>query len=778
MTGARMPSDDGRTAGLRPRRLSGEPAGAVGPGRRGLRERGTAALAVLWASVRPTRNRATGYVAFGAVGALIGTSAVVGAGAAGALPDLADVGAWLGSSEKGTAAHANGLTGDIDGMVDLPTGDHPVSISQDGRTVLVLDKKTGEVIRIDPAQLTAEQSTKYTSSDLQLVAGGSYAYVVNPVKATVQRIDPVTTTPVGPPTDLGTAPLGQAAADPTGTLWVPQPANGTVTPFPHGRKARALPVTKAENHNLVMTLANGEPVVTDTTAGTMTMLTVKAPGVKAELPSFVRDASPEEVLVPGTTDGSVVPVLAAGSGRMALLDTRTANLTSAFLGAGGKGRYGAPQVLGSKVYVPDHANGTLKVYDTADSAIEEPVKVTEKPGELEVFVRNGLLWVNDQDNEAAAVVNTDGGVKRIGKYKTDVPGPRKPGENPPVADNVPNVPAVPDRPDPGPRDPGNGGGGGGGGDKPAPRPEPSRSRTPEPTPTPKPTPTPTPTPTAPSPRPKLPPGTPQAQAGADGITVTFSPSSGLKPERYSLPKVSGGDMAVPGMRVTPQSVGPDGPFQFHVGGLDCGQEYSFHVVAHFAGGDSMNSPLSGRVRPCTAPAAPGNLRAAPLQGGHGGTVTWQPPANASGTVTYTVSWPGGSTTTSGTSATVNNLSNGQNHTITVTSKNEAGGGAGANTALDLTPPQRTRNIRNNVNDGQPVRLRSGPGSNTAKAGEIPAGWNGAVTVHCHQTGTSEQHPSTGARSSVWARITYSGTTAWISDLWLEVAGDADVWTCQ
>ncbi|MBE9500163.1 hypothetical protein IHE61_25465 [Streptomyces sp. GKU 257-1] len=83
--------------------------------------------------MRPDRRRTTGYIALCSVGALVGTSVVVGSGSAGAVPDLADIGAWLTSSRTGEAAHANGLTGDVDGKVKLPgMGDHPVSISQDG----------------------------------------------------------------------------------------------------------------------------------------------------------------------------------------------------------------------------------------------------------------------------------------------------------------------------------------------------------------------------------------------------------------------------------------------------------------------------------------------------------------------------------------------------------------------------------------------------------------------------------------------------------------------
>ena len=796
MTGAPMPSSGGRTPGLRPRRLVEEPAETGEPARRGpgFKKRVGDLLSSLWTAVRPTRNRATGYVAIGAVGALIGTSAVVGVGAAGALPDLADIGAWLGSSEQGSAAHANGLTGDVDGKVDLPTGKNPISISQDGKTVLVLDKKTGKVIRIDPSQLTAEQATQYSSSDLQLVAGGSYAYVVNPVKGTVQRIDPMTTGPIGSPVNLGVRPLGEAVVDPKGTLWVPQPTNGKVVPFPGGKKGKPLTVTKGKNHNLVMTLANGEPIVTDTTDAITTMLGVEATGLKIKLPSFIQDASPEDVLIPSSTDGSVVPILAAESGKMALLDTRTANLTNAAIGGGGKSEYGPPQVLGSRVYIPDYSNGTLKVYNTAESALEPPLKVTDEPGELEVFVRNGLLWVNDQDNEAAGVINADGKLSRIGKYKTDVPSAKKPDEAPPVVDNVPNVPAQP-APNPGTPTPGpppsrgngngngndnsNGNGSGGDEGEPAPRPEPepSKSETPKPKPS-KPLDAckvdPSKCGVVPPP---MPPGTPQAQAGPNGVTVTFQPAAGVKPKSYTLQTTTGG--APVNAQVSPGSIGPDGPFQFQVTGLSCANEYSFRVVASFKGGEQKASQPSPAVRPCTAPAAPRNVRIASYNtGGHGFTVAWQPPSNASGTITYTVSWPGGSKKTTGTSAQVSGLSNGRTYNVTVTSANAAGGGSSASVVADLNPRPQTMRIVHNDNDTETVGIRSVPSSTAGKRnGSIPGMSSPSVTVHCKTTGSTETHPYDKVTSNVWAHLTYKGITGYVADIYVDSRKNPNVWDC-
>lgn len=770
-------SGEGRTPGLRPRRLNDQAAKAAaeeelrqGPG---WRRRCAHALAVAWAHLRPTGNRTTGYVAIGAVGALVGTSAVVGVGAAGTLPRISDIGAWLGSSGKGEAAHANGLTGDVDGKVKLPgmAGDS-IQISQDGKTVLVLDEETGKVVRIDPAQLTPEQSSDYSGSGpggLQLVSGGAFAYIVNASDGTVQRIDPVLTTPIGAPVDLGAGPLGEAAVDPSGTLWVPLPTKGQVVPFVAGHKAKPIEVAKPK-HNLLLTLAAGEAVVTDATGATTSLLSADSvTGVKLQvnLADDIATADPDSVLVPAATEGSVVPVLASSIGRMTMVDVHTGSITTASLGKS-KHTYGAPQVLGTQVYVPDQSDGTLRVYDTAQAALQKPIKVTGEPGDLEAFTRDGLLWVNDQNNSAAAVIGTDGKVHRIGKYATDVPTARKPKDKEPVTDNVPSQPSQPTQ-------------------APATTPptENPATRTPQKPKKPK-----VVDPCTAHPEkcgvvpPPAAPGTPQVQSGSGTMTVNFSPSSGLRPTGYKL------NGAPAGATVTPTTVGPDGPFTFQVRGGSCAQQYTFSVVATFTGGRTMESGKSSPVRPCVVPGAPVNLTAKPPAGGHAANVTWGKPANAGQmSITYKVTWSGavsGSASTTSTSHTIQGLKNSQQYNVIVASSNAAGSGPGAATTANLTPPPVTLHVANNVNDGNPVYYHTQPNTTSPRAsGRFEAGDNSSpLVVHCQVRGERVTHDTYGWSSDIWDKFEHAGGYAYISDLWVSTSRAAsgqfspEVWQCE
>ena len=764
-----MAGDSG-VLGLRPRRLT-DGSSTPEPERPGLKERWAALVTAAWATMRPTRNRVTGYIAIGAVAALIGTSLAVGVGASGSLPSLADIGAWLASSEKGEVAHANGLTGDVDGKVTLPPGmeGHPVSVSQDGKTILVLDEETGRVVRVDASQLTAEQSADYGTAGLQLVSGGAYAYVIDPEKGTVQRIDPAKTIAEGPAVKLD-GKLGAAVVDPQGTLWVPVPGKGTVVPFVEGRRSTAVKVAKA-GHDLVLTLADGRPVVTDRTAAVMRVLSVTGAQDSFNLDGGIDNSAPADILVPASTEGSLVPVLARDSGTLALVDIGNGHTTTARLGAGGRS-FGAPQVLGKKVYIPDESAGKLLVYDTAASELADPVVVTKKAGKLELFVRNGLLWVNDQNNAAAAVINTSGKVRHIGKYRTDVPSARKPGDKP-VDESVPTAapasqgPPRTAAPAPAPSAPAAGGG----------QPKPS-APAPAPT-TQKPSASPSPSPSkncdvvweAGCPEPAAP-GTPQAQSGNGTITITFAAASGVTPTRYVLKGLADGQT------VSPAQTGADGPFTFEVKGGSCDSQYSYTVVAEYpAGAPSKESAASAPVRPCIAPGTPQGLSVAVPQGGHGGTLTWQAPSGADASVKYTVSGPTGTQSTTATTYTYKNLQNSNTYAVSVTASNAAGSGGGTGSTLNLTPPDKAKNIVHNDNDNNPLYIRSGPSTSNGKQGTIPGNSSPSVTVHCKTTGQSVTHPFTNATSNVWGKITYRGVSGYVADIYLDSRYDNDVWDC-
>ncbi|MEU8131888.1 hypothetical protein [Streptodolium elevatio] len=372
-------------------------------------------------ALKPGRGRTTTAVALGAAGSLIAGMVVAGMGAAGANPDLSDIGAWLASDKKGNVAHVNGLTGQVDGRVKLPRNDDTrLQVSEDGNTVLVLDESTGTVSRIDPSQLTVPQTFDHETPGLKLASGGGKAWLVDAANGQVRPIDPVSLAPLGAPLDVGGKPLGEAQADPAGTLWVPVPSTGQLVPVTGDKLGSPIKVAEP-NGALLLTMASGRPVVTDVKGGQM--LIVSGNGVErtVKLPEDMAKGNPEKLLAPGLSEGPVVPVLAADTGTLTLVDIDSGSVTAVPLTVPAHD-FAPPQVLGAKVYIPDRSAGSLFVYNIVQAKFEDQLKVTGVPGKLEAYVRDGLLWVNDQDSATAAVVNVQGQLQLIGKYE-NTPGP-------------------------------------------------------------------------------------------------------------------------------------------------------------------------------------------------------------------------------------------------------------------------------------------------------------------------------------------------------------------
>lgn len=797
---------DADARGLTPLRLDDSPEDPVPAPRRG-RGRWPAWATRSGRSGR-RRDRVTAYFIGTAVLALVAATVVVGTGAADSVPRLGNMGAWLPNSGDGSTTHVNGPSGRPDGRVTVPGAQgHDIKVTEDGSTVVVVDETTGTVSRVDPSRLDVPSQQTYEPGAL-VVSGGGGSWLVDEMQGTVQLIDTTDLKPLSARVDMGARPIGRPQADSRGTLWVPLPSKGQLVPV-NGATPGAPILVGPPDPALRLTLAADRPVVTSPLAGTVTVATGK--GLSVRLPPDFPAAGPDaRVLTPETTPGTIVPVLAPTTGQLALVDIDRGLLTSVALPSGpGSRDYAPPQVLGTRVFIPDRAAGNVVVYDTAKGVLNAPIPVTNTPAPaMDAFVRGDMLWVNDRNSSKAVVVEASGQVHRVDKYgtpaspvpdgsDTGTPSP-KPSETPRTGD--PGGPATATDPgsEPGSA-PGSASGSAPAGDPlppatrpgadpgdasgeppliprtqpppqppapPAPLPRtsapPTPSAPPAPTPPPPPPPPPPTTTSQPPPAPS-PPGVPQVTSGPGWIRVVFSPSAGQRPTGYTL--AMPGNAA--GMTVTPNTpVGPGGPFQFTVRGGLCDQQYSFRVVATYPGGGTTTSSASPPARPCTVPGTVGGLKATPSAGGHGGTLTWQAaPANG-GTLTYRVEVNGVVRQTNSTSITVDSLRNSATHQIRVTAQSAAGRGPAATTALNLTPPPRTLSVGPNRLNTNPVNVREAPNTQAAPVTTIPGGQEPAITVHCQTRGGSATRDDGSASSTIWDRVTVNGRTGWITDLYV------------
>ncbi|MFP3963989.1 fibronectin type III domain-containing protein [Actinomadura fulvescens] len=635
------------------------------------------------------RDRVTGQVAIGLVGLLLVTAVVYGVGVASAKYRLADVGAWLSAKSKGVLVHVNGPAAKVDGKAALlpQTRNHRIKVVQDGTTVLLVDVDTGVVSRIDPSQLKVTQSRALGGLDLQLLAGAGRAYTVDPVKGAVQGIDPVSLTPLGPPVVLP-PPLEEAGVDGRGTLWVPVPQTGQVTPFRDGKALPAVSVGKAGDR-LSLVMAAGEPVVVNSTAATA--MVIGGSGVRHDvrLPSTVR-ASNAEALAPARTEGTLVPLLVRSTGSLVLLDSATGRQRGVALKLP-RHRYQAPQILGPRVYVPDETLGQLHVFNTATGSSERPVPVAGRDSTLEVFVKEGMLWAHDPGQASAVVVNGDGTASEFGKYDDEVAGgdKRKP------------LPA--------------------GGDGQSPPADPSPPPSPRP-------------PDAPTPPTEL---TTRFEGGA--MRIGFKPSRGGTPVAYVLKNVSRG------LAVSPRVLAPNaGTFEFGVAGGDCDKEYGFRVAVRYRDARGRTAELVSDpgppVRPCSAPLAPRDVTAEATSAGV--KVSWEP-GSPDRSARYQVSsrgpdGPSNASGVRGTSVTLRDLFTNGQYTFSVRASNGAGGADGPELNVRLEGPPQDYPIQHNDKSTAYVRAQADGTSGTVFTYQ---GNGETLTLLCQVKGADYAHPN-------------------------------------
>lgn len=699
------------------------------------------------------RDRLTGQIAIGLTGVLVVGAVVFGIGVASARYTLADIGAWLSAGNKGMAVHANGLAGRVDGKAELirQMRGHRIKIVQDGGAVLIVDQDTGVVSRIDPSQLKVSQSRAFGAPGLQVVVGGGRAYTVDATKGGVQRIDPVTLSAIGQPATLS-PPLGQAGIDARGTLWVPAPQSGQVVPFQDGRQLAPATVG-SPGDRLALTIADGQPVITNSTAASATVIKSSGSQLKTALPSTVRRSGPAGVLAPAQTEGRIVPLLAREAGSLILLDTGNGTPSPVKLKLP-RHRLATPQVLGSRVYIPDETAGALLVYNSATNAFEPQLRVTGRPSSLDVFVKDGLLWAHNPNDSRAIVVDRKDGVKQIEKYDDKVPG----GQRRPI----------PTQGDPrGGRGNPNGGGRGGGGREDGGSPSGIPQR--------------------PPPRPDQPPTAPanlRVTPGTGTMTVDFQPSLGGRPTGYVLKDTAG-------LTVTPARLAPDsGTHTFQVTGGKCQTEYRFRVAVTYkddrgAEAEVVSQP-SDPVRPCVPPGAPSAVSGTATA--QGAKVTWTAPQGTTSTpVTYGLTWTGAKSGSrsgvTGTSATLGEVWKNGSYTFTVTSANGAGAGQRSSWTGALTGPTTRYAVRNNGKSNGKVNQRPDTASPDVAVmfdnnGEL-------VPVHCQARGTYFAHSNGDPNfaGDMYAKITYAGKQGYTIGYlistpgsWKSFAGPT-VWEC-
>lgn len=315
---------------------------------------------------------------------------------------LEEGGAWL--SKGRTVTHVNAATGLADAVVDEDMVPSPgaQSVVQTAGTVAVVDSTTTTVTAVDTTTMTSGPSHQAAAGPVEYVVAGGRGYVV-----TGSGVQPVSTTTMqaeGPPIRVSEAAGAVATSSGVAVL---DAGAGTVVEI-EGTRA-ALPVRVAKpGGDVLLTAVGGRPVVVDLDAGTVRR--VKAGGaLEAPIPvPGLAGAARDDVAVNDKgADGATAWLVIRPPGSLVAVDLDRGTARTGALGERGP-LLQSPVVLAGLVYVPSGASHTVAVIDAATLEVVATHEPEGTGGTLEVFAREGRVWVNDAGARHALVVEAGG----------------------------------------------------------------------------------------------------------------------------------------------------------------------------------------------------------------------------------------------------------------------------------------------------------------------------------------------------------------------------------
>ncbi|MGQ0839624.1 hypothetical protein [Actinokineospora sp.] len=354
------------------------------------------------------RGRESASFGAAALGVLLLAGAALGTGIARTAVEVSDGLTWLGDDERGEVVQVNPASGKPETRLAVAGGDAQLDIIQRDGTLVVLDRRTGQITVIDLSTLLASgrrQAPAGGTSKVLLAAGR--LYIVDRANGSVANADPVTLVDLGPPWLAG-QPLADAVADEDGLLWV----------VDHGGNLRALewsdddrkfversnrsvsgagPRTVLVPHRQGVTLLGleGGVVLRDGTGQDLTATTGRQPGEV-----LAAQTSPSELTPASIPDAGTV-VLVAGD---QVLRVDVASL--------GCARPGRPAVFHDRIYVPCLGAGKVVVLDRSGNRAGPDVRTTGT-GDPQLVFDDGKLFINTPGAEQGVIVDADGTTRSV-----------------------------------------------------------------------------------------------------------------------------------------------------------------------------------------------------------------------------------------------------------------------------------------------------------------------------------------------------------------------------
>ncbi|MFE2515538.1 WD40 repeat domain-containing protein [Streptomyces mirabilis] len=334
--------------------------------------------------------------------------------------------AWLLSTSVGLLTKVDGGSARPMAQLALPDGADP-------RPVQLVQQDSGVVLRsgntvwsVDDARERFRANALAVGGE-SLVVSGPRVYGIErhaPTRATggrqaaydVQSAAVASGTGQGGPTVRLSAPVVSAAAGRDGSLWVAQTGADTLVRIDGDRVVARERVQGARGSLQLTSAADTEVVAFDTLSLRLTVLPEHGPRRSLSTGDRAQAASTVQLGVPSTAS-ALVPLVLGSAQTLVTVNTANGALTTTRLPVRETDHLGRPVAAGRLVYVPDNTSGDVLVVDTDSRRVRETVRLAEGGAgtRLGVFVRNGLVWGNDETGPLAMVVD-QGRTRVLTKY--------------------------------------------------------------------------------------------------------------------------------------------------------------------------------------------------------------------------------------------------------------------------------------------------------------------------------------------------------------------------
>lgn len=328
--------------------------------------------------------------------------------------------AWLASARVGQITLLDGASAEVSAQVKVAGPGDALTVVQQGSTAYTVDQSAGTIRRVDGATFDptppAAPIADAHGGGLDVIAGPTSLYTLDTTRGLLASTDPKTLDRHGEMLSVASRlAAGTVTVDDAGALWAVDTGSGDVVRVLGTDKTTRSGVVKPGTS--VITIAHGHPVIVDLTDRKAVSLDGDNGRVTG---TFGLDLQPNDQIQVSASPHAERLYVVAARGVLDVCDITAERCDNAIpLNVGSD--FGPAVEAGDRVFVPDYTTGQVWIISLRDSRVIAKPNVLQPKTRFQLMARDGLVFYNDTNSEAAGVVQLDGGVTQIKKYDKDNP---------------------------------------------------------------------------------------------------------------------------------------------------------------------------------------------------------------------------------------------------------------------------------------------------------------------------------------------------------------------